>query len=185
MDIPSVSGSYFIIFKKKIILCADTTVNINPDAGKIAEIAIQSAELCKKFNIDPKIALLSFSNFGSVKDENSNKMREALKIVKLKRPDLIIDGEMQADTATYPPISHDAFPFSEIKGDANVLIFPNLDAGNIAYKLLYRLGGGTAIGPILQGFKKSVHILQRGSDVDEIVYLSAIAVADAIVKEQK
>ena len=181
----TVSGSYFIIFKKKIILCADTTVNINPDAGKIAEIAIQSAELCKKFNIDPKIALLSFSNFGSVKDENSNKMREALKIVKSKRPDLIIDGEMQADTATYPPISHDAFPFSEIKGDANVLIFPNLDAGNIAYKLLYRLGGGTAIGPILQGFKKSVHVLQRGSDVDEIVYLSAIAVADAIVKEQK
>lgn len=180
----TISGSYFILFKKKIILCADTTVNINPNAEKIAEIAIQSAELCKKFNIDPKIALLSFSNFGSVKDENTNKMIESLKIVKSKRPDLIIDGEMQADTAIYPPISLEAFPFSEIKGDANVLIFPNLDAGNIAYKLLYRLGGGTAIGPILQGFIKSVHVLQRGSDVDEIVYLSAIAVADAVDKEK-
>jgi malate dehydrogenase (oxaloacetate-decarboxylating)(NADP+) len=180
----TISGSYFIIFKKKIILCADTTVNIEPDAEKLAEIAIQSAELCKKFNIEPKIALLSFSNFGSVKIEKTKKIKEALKIVKSKRPDLTIDGEMQADTATYPPIAFEAFPFSDIKGDANVLIFPNLDAGNIAYKLLYRLGGGTAIGPILQGFKKSVHVLQRGSDVDEIVYLSAIAVADAIDKEQ-
>ena len=180
----TVSGSYFIIFKKKIILCADTTVNIDPDAEELAEIAIQSAELCKKFNIEPKIALLSFSNFGSVRIENTNKVKEALKIVKSKRPDLTIDGEMQADTATYPPIALEAFPFSDIKGDANVLIFPNLDSGNIAYKLLYRLGGGTAIGPILQGFKKSVHVLQRGSDVDEIVYLSAIAVADAIDKDQ-
>jgi malate dehydrogenase (oxaloacetate-decarboxylating)(NADP+) len=181
----TISGSYFIIFKKKIIVCSDTTVNIDPDAEKLSEIAIQAAELCNKFNIAPKIALLSFSNFGSVRIPNTNKVKDALKLVKSKRPDLIIDGEMQADTATYPPISMEAFPFSDIKGDANVLIFPNLDAGNIAYKLLYRLGNGTAIGPILQGFKKSVHALQRGSDVNEIVYLSAIAVSDAINKEQK
>lgn len=180
----TVSGSFFLIFKNKIILCADTTVNIDPDAGKLSEIAIQSADFCKIFGIVPKIAMLSFSNFGSVKIPRTQKIAEAIKLVKEKRPDLVIDGEMQADTATYPHMAIEAFPFSQILGDANVLIFPNLEAGNIAYKLLYRLGSGIAIGPNLQGFKHSVHVLQRGSDVDEIVYLAAIAVVDAINKEK-
>jgi malate dehydrogenase (oxaloacetate-decarboxylating)(NADP+) len=179
------SGSYFMVFKDRVVLCADTTVNIDPDANKLAEIAIQSAETCRKFGIEPKIAMLSFTNFGSVRIPRTLKVAEAKKIVEEKCPDLLIEGDMQADNATFPPISEEAFPFSKIKGDANVLIYPNLEAGNIAYKLLYRLGNGTAIGPILQGFKKPVHVLQRGSDVHEIVYMAAIAVVDAHVKENK
>ncbi|TYB32611.1 MAG: NADP-dependent malic enzyme [Flexistipes sinusarabici] len=178
------SGSYFMVFKENIVLCADTTVNIDPDAEQLAEIALQSTETWKKFDTDAKIAMLSFTNFGSVRIPRTKKVSDAMKMVKEKHPELIIDGDMQADTATYPPISQDAFPFSAIQGDANTLVFPNLEAGNIAYKLLYRLGGGTAIGPILQGFCKSVHVLQRGSDVNEIVNMAAIAVVDAHYKEQ-
>ncbi|BAI80543.1 malate dehydrogenase (oxaloacetate-decarboxylating) (NADP+) [Deferribacter desulfuricans SSM1] len=173
------SGSYFMVFKNRLVLCADTTVNIDPDADQLAQIAIQSAETVEKFGIEPKIAMLSFSNFGSVRIPRTIKVAEAMKIVKEKFPQITIDGDMQADTATYPPIAEEAFPFSEIKGDANILIFPNLEAGNIAYKLLYRLGNGIAIGPILQGFCKSVHVLQRGSEVNEIVNMAAIAVVDA------
>ncbi len=126
--------------------------------------------------------MLSFSNFGSVRIPRTTKVTEAVKIVKEKYPNLVIDGDMQADTALHPPIAADAFPFSEIKGDATVLVFPNLEAGNSAYKLLWRLGGGIAIGPILQGFQSSVHVLQRGVDVNEIVNLAAIAVVDATEK---
>lgn len=177
------SGAYFMVFKDRVVLCADTTVNIEPTAEQMAEIAIQSAETCKKFDIDPKIAMLSFTNFGSVKLPRTIKVSEAMKLVKSLDNTLIVDGDMQADTATYAPIAEEAFPFSEIKGDANVLIFPNLEAGNIAYKLLYRLGKGTAIGPILQGFCHAVHVLQRGSDVDEIVNMAAITVVDAEYKK--
>lgn len=177
------SGAYFMVFKDRLVLCADTTVNIEPTAEQMAEIAIQSAETCKKFDIDPKIAMLSFTNFGSVKLPRTIKVSEAMKLVKSLDNTLIVDGDMQADTATYAPIAEEAFPFSEIKGDANVLIFPNLEAGNIAYKLLYRLGKGTAIGPILQGFCHAVHVLQRGSDVDEIVNMAAITVVDAEYKK--
>jgi len=177
------SGAYFMVFKDRVILCADTTVNIDPDTEQLSQIAIQSAETCRKFDIKPKIAMLSFSNFGSVKMPRTQKVAEAMKIVKEKDPSIVIDGDMQADTATYPPIAEDAFPFSAIQGDANVLIFPNLEAGNIAYKLLYRVGSGIAIGPILQGFCYSVHVLQRGSDVDEIVNMAAIAVVDAEYKK--
>ncbi|MBZ4642728.1 MAG: hypothetical protein PWQ25_2032 [Deferribacteres bacterium] len=176
------SGAYFMVFKNRVVLCADTTVNIEPDAEALSQIAIQSAETCKKFDIEPKIAMLSFTNFGSVKIPRTMKVAEAMRLVKEKDPTLVVDGDMQADTATYPPIAEEAFPFSAIKGDANVLIFPNLEAGNIAYKLLYRLGNGTAIGPILQGFCYSAHVLQRGSDVDEIVNMAAIAVVDAEYK---
>lgn len=182
-DYKTVSGSYFMIFKDRLLLCADTTVNLNPTAEQLAQIALQSADTVEKFDIKPKIAMLNFTNFGSVKCERVKVIQDAIKLVKAKRPDIIIDGDMQADTATYAPIAEEAFPFSEIKGDANILIFPNLESGNIAYKLLYRVGSGTAIGPILQGFKKSVHVLQRGSDVHEIVYLAAYAVVDASIKQ--
>lgn len=177
------SGAYFMVFKDRLVLCADTTVNIEPTAEQMAEIAIQSSETCKKFDIEPKIAMLSFTNFGSVKLPRTIKVAEAMRLVKSLDNTLIVDGDMQADTATYAPIAEEAFPFSEIKGDANVLIFPNLEAGNIAYKLLYRLGKGTAIGPILQGFCHAVHVLQRGSDVDEIVNMAAITVVDAEYKK--
>lgn len=176
------SGAFFMVFRDRIVLCADTTVNIDPNAEELAQIAIQSADTCAKFEIEPKVGMLSFSNFGSVRMPRTTKITDAVKIVKERHPNLVIDGDMQADTAVYPPIAEEAFPFSEIKGDASVLVFPNLEAGNSAYKLLWRLGGGIAIGPILQGFQSSVHVLQRGVDVNEIVNLAAIAVVDATEK---
>ncbi len=177
-----VSGLYIVVLKRRVLFFADTTVNINPNAEELAKIAIETAETVKSFDIEPKIAMLSFSNFGSVNHPESIKVRDALRIVKAKRPDLIIDGEMQADTAVVPQIIEDEFPFSVIKGDANVLIFPNLSAGNIAYKLFERLTDAKVIGPILMGMKKSVHVLQRGASVDEIVNIAAIAVVDALKK---
>ncbi|MGE4498689.1 MAG: phosphate acyltransferase, partial [Deferribacterales bacterium] len=180
----SPSGSYFMLFKDRIVLCADTTVNIDPTAEQLAQIALQSADTLRKFQIEPRVAMLSFSNFGSVRMERTIKVEKAIKLVNEIDPKLIIDGDMQADTAVYPPIAKEAFPFSKIKGDANVLVFPNLEAGNSAYKLLWRLGSGIAIGPILQGFKHSVHVLQRGVDVTDIVNLAAIAVVDCIEKSK-
>jgi malate dehydrogenase (oxaloacetate-decarboxylating)(NADP+) len=174
----SPSGSYFMLFKDRIVLIADTTVNIDPNEEQLAQIALQSADTLQKFHIDPKVAMVSFTNFGSVRMERVVKLEKAIKIVNERRPDLIIDGDMQADTAVYPPIAKETYPFSKIKGDANILVFPNLEAGNSTYKLLWRLGGGIAIGPILQGFKHSVHVLQRGVDVTDIVNMAAIAVVD-------
>ncbi len=170
-----VCGLYIVILKRRVLFFADTTVNIDPNADELAKIAIETAETVKSFEIEPKIAMLSFSNFGSVNHPESLKVREALKIVKTTRPDLIIDGEMQADTAVMPCIAEEEFPFSVIKGDANVLIFPNLSAGNIAYKLFERLTDATVIGPVLMGMKKSIHVLQRGASVDDIVNIAAIA----------
>lgn len=176
------SGAYFMVFRDRIVLCADTTVNIDPTAEELAQIAVQSADTCAKFEIDPKVAMISFSNFGSVRIPRTQKVKDAVLIVKERHPNLIIDGDMQADTALHPTIANEAFPFSDIKGDATVLVFPNLEAGNSAYKLLWRLGSGIAIGPILQGFQSSVHVLQRGVDVNEIVNLASIAVVDATEK---
>jgi malate dehydrogenase (oxaloacetate-decarboxylating)(NADP+) len=178
-DISRVSGLYILILKEGIFFFADTTVNINPTAEHLAEIAIQTAETAKSFDVDPRIAMLSFSNFGSTPHSSSLKVREAVELVKKKRPDLPIDGEMQADTAVVEEILTNRYPFSDLKQSANVLIFPHLDAGNIAYKLMMRLGGAEAIGPILQGMRKSVHVLQRGAEVSDIVNMTAIAVVDA------
>jgi malate dehydrogenase (oxaloacetate-decarboxylating)(NADP+) len=123
--------------------------------------------------------MLSFSNFGSVRHPFSNKVKDAIALVKQRQPDLIIDGEMQGDTAVNPHIVQENYPFSAIKGDANILIFPDLSSGNIAYKLLQELGGAQAIGPILMGMKKSVHVLQKGCDIRSIVNMTAIAVVEA------
>jgi len=128
--------------------------------------------------------MLSFSNFGSVEHELSLKVKKATELVKQKDPNLIVDGEMQADTAVVPEIIEEDFPFSTLKHGANVLIFPDLASGNIAYKLLMRLGGAEAIGPILMGLQKSVHILQRGCEVNDIVNMTAIAVVDAQVNNK-
>ena len=167
------------LIKQKTYFLADTTVNINPNAQEIADIAIQAAETAQHFEITPKIALLSYGNFGSAQGESPKKMREARKIIKTKRPDLIVDGEMQADTAVRPELIDSTFPFSDIKGDANVLIFPDLNAGNITYKLLSKIGKLNLIGPILIGMSKPVHILEQGSDVNEILDMVAIAVVDS------
>ncbi|RII27128.1 MAG: NADP-dependent malic enzyme [Geobacter sp.] len=175
----SVHGLYMMVFKKGIFLMADTTVCIEPTAEELAETAILAAEKARLFDIEPAVAMLSFSNFGSVQHPQALKVKRAVEIVKEKAPGLIIDGEMQSDTAVVTEILQKSFPFASLKEAANILIFPDLNSGNICYKLLHHLGGAEAIGPILMGMKKPVHVLQRGDDVTDIVNMAAIAVVDA------
>jgi malate dehydrogenase (oxaloacetate-decarboxylating)(NADP+) len=174
-----VAGLYMMVFKNDVVFFADTTVNIEPNAKELAEIAIMAADEVKNFDIEPKIAMLSFSNFGSSRHPLCQKVAQATRIVKERRPELHIDGEMQADTAVVPEILEGTYDFNELRGTANILIFPNLESGNIAYKLMHRLGGAEAIGPILMGVSKSIHVLQRNCEVDDIVNMTAIAVVDA------
>lgn len=179
-----VSGLYLVLIKNKVYFFADTTVNINPSAEALAEIAISTADTAAEFDVKPRVAMLSFSNFGSARNPQSDKVQAAVKIVNERRPDIVIDGEMQADTAVVPEIVEKEFPFSKVK-DANVLIFPDLDSGNIAYKLFERLTKATVIGPILMGIKKPIHVLQRGASVDDIFNMTSIAVVEAINYEKK
>ncbi len=173
------AGLYIVIIKKKAYFFADTTVNIDPTAEQLADIAIMTADTVKQFDINPRLAMLSFSNFGSAKYPQSVKVAEAVKLIHKKRPDLMVDGEMQADTAVVTEILENEFPFSYLKGGANVLIFPDLNAGNIAYKLFERLTDATVIGPVLMGMNKPIHVLQRGATVSDIVNMSAIAAVEA------
>jgi len=173
------AGLYIVMIKSKVYFFADTTVNIDPTPEQLAEIAIMSSDTVREFEIEPKVAMLSFSNFGSAKHPLSDKVKHAVSIVKQRRPDIIVDGEMQADTAVVPSIIDEVFPFSSLKGGANVLIFPDLASGNIAYKLLARLTDATVIGPILMGLNKPIHVLQRGATVDDIINMAAIAVVEA------
>ncbi|MGE5645162.1 MAG: phosphate acetyltransferase [Acidobacteriota bacterium] len=175
-----VSGVYMLITPRgDVYFLADCTVNIEPSAEDLAEIAISTADMARRFNVSPRVAMLSFSNFGSTRHPLADKVRRATDLVREREPDLMIDGEMQADTAVAPEIIEETYPFSTLKGGANVLIFPNLEAANIAYKLLAHIGGAHVIGPILMGTSKPVHVLQRGADVDEIVNMATIAVVDA------
>ncbi len=174
-----VSGMYMLVFKNQTLFVADATVNIDPDAEALAEIALLTAEKVRYLNIEPKVAMLSFSNFGSTPHPLTEKVRRAVEIVKSKAPNLVIDGEMMADTATSNDIVSEFYPFSTIKGDANVLICPDLTSANIAYKLLAKVGGATAIGPILLGIKKPVYLLAPGVDVSEIVNITAMSVVEA------
>ncbi|MBK5292342.1 MAG: phosphate acetyltransferase [Acidobacteriia bacterium] len=175
-----VAGMYLLITPHgQVFFLADTTVNIEPTAEDLAEIAVATAAKAREFDVEPRVAMLSFSNFGSAPHALTDKVRRAVQLVRASHPDLIIDGEMQADTAVVPEILEKTYPFSRIQGGANVLIFPNLEAGNIAYKLLMRIGGAEAIGPILSGLSKPVHVLQRGCEVSDIVNMAAIAVLDA------
>ncbi|NDD05835.1 MAG: NADP-dependent malic enzyme, partial [Proteobacteria bacterium] len=155
-----IAGVYMMLFKDKIFFFADTTVNIEPTASDLADIAICAAEEAIFFDIEPKVAMLSFSNFGSNNHPLSLKVREAVRLVKLRRPDIAIDGEMQADTAVVPEVMEETFPFCDIKGGANVLVFPDLQSANICYKLMQRIGGAEAIGPILVGMNKPINVLQ-------------------------
>ncbi|MEZ5401011.1 MAG: NADP-dependent malic enzyme [Bryobacteraceae bacterium] len=175
-----VAGMYMLITKQNdVYFLADTTVTIEPTAADLAEIAVMAAAKARDFDVEPRVAMLSFSNFGSARHPLSEKVRNAVDLVRATNPDLVIDGEMQADTAVVPEILEQTFPFSRLKGAANVLVFPNLESGNIAYKLLMRIGGAEAIGPILMGPSKPVHVLQRGCEVSDIVNMAAIAVVDA------
>ncbi|MGH7594814.1 MAG: NADP-dependent malic enzyme [bacterium] len=184
-DVSKVAGLYAMAFKEGVYFIADATVNIEPTAEELAEIAMLAAQTARRFNIEPRVALLSFSNFGSVKHPLSGKVQQALAILRHKAVDFVVDGEMQADTAVVPEIIDEFYPFSRIKGGANVLIFPDLISGNVAYKLLQRLGHAEAIGPILMGMSKPVHLLQIGSMSEmEVVNMTAIAVVDAQMSEK-
>jgi malate dehydrogenase (oxaloacetate-decarboxylating)(NADP+) len=174
-----VSGMYMLVFEKQLVFCADTTVNIDPTAEQVAQIAYSAARIARTMGVEPRIAMLSFSNFGSVRHPDTEKMARAVQLLRQRDPSLVVDGEMQADTAFDPEIIARDYPFSKLKEEANVLIFPNLSAGNIAYKLLNHLGGATAIGPILVGMNRPVHVLERGADVQDIVNMAAVAVVDA------
>jgi len=180
-----VSGAYVLIFKGRMLVLADTTVNIEPTAEDLAEIAVLTAETARRFNLEPRIALISFSNFGSTRHPLQEKAKEAVRLIKARNPELIVEGEMQADIAVSPHAAQLDYPWSAIQGDANVLIFPDLNSANAAYKLLWRLGGAEVLGPILQGLAKPVHVLQRGVDVADIVNMAAIAVLDAQELEVK
>ena len=175
-----VSGIYMMIFRQQTFFFADTTVNIEPDAATLAEIATATAKFVTRLGIEPRIAMLSFSNFGSVKHPAATKVQQAVALLHEREPELQVDGEMQADTAVVERILTRVYPFAKLRGPANVLIFPDLNAANIAYKLLARLGDAQAIGPILVGMDRPVHVLQRLSEVPDIVNMSVIAAVDAL-----
>jgi malate dehydrogenase (oxaloacetate-decarboxylating)(NADP+) len=179
-----VHGMYMLVFKKDVVFCADTTVTIEPTAEELAETAILTAQKVRHFEVEPRVAMLSFSNFGSAEHPLTLKVKRATQLVKEWAPDLIVDGEVQANLALDPELMEKQYPFSKLKGNANVLIFPDLQSGNISYKLLTRLGGAEAVGPILMGMKKPVHVLQRGDDVSDIVNMAAVAVVDAQMAEK-
>ena len=177
--VKNIAGLYMMIFKNQTIFIADATVNIEPNAEDLANIALLGAEKVRQFDIEPKIAMLSFSNFGSTRHPLTQKVRKATELVKLAAPELIIDGEMMADTATNPEILNEFYPFSSLKGQPNLLIFPDLTSANVAYKLLASLGGAVAIGPILLGIKKPVYLLGPGNTVNDIVNITAMAVFES------
>jgi malate dehydrogenase (oxaloacetate-decarboxylating)(NADP+) len=178
-----VAGMYIIMTKKGPLFLADTTVNFNPTAEELADITLLVAKEVKHFGIAPCIAMLSYSNFGSSHSPEAKLVACARDIVKQKDPTLIVDGEVQANVAFNKEIIKDNYPFSElVNQDVNTLIFPNLAAGNVAYNLLQEIGGADAIGPILLGLRKPVHILQIGSQVRSIFNMVLIAVIDAQIK---
>nr|WP_294898709.1 NADP-dependent malic enzyme [uncultured Pedobacter sp.] len=179
-----VAGMYLLLTKKGPIFCADTTINVNPNTQELVDITILVNESVKRFNIKPRIAILSYSNYGSNDGDIPLKTREAVRILHKEYPKIVVDGEMQANFALNHSLLNDNFPFSKLKSSpANTLVFPTLEAGNIAYKLLQELGGAEAVGPILLGMNKPVHVLQLDSSVREIVNMVTIAVVDAQAKE--
>ncbi len=173
------AGVYIMIVDDRVYLFTDATVNIDPSAEDLAEIACLAANFAKKIELEPRVAFLSFSNFGSTPHPLSEKVARAVQIVKERCPDFVYDGEMQADTAVVPEIIDERYPFSAVK-DANVLVFPSLESANIAYKLLARLGNAKAIGPILLGVGAPVHVMQTGDEVADIVQIASVAVMDAM-----
>lgn len=177
-----VAGVYIMIINDRTYLFTDATVNIEPTAEDLAEIACLSADFARQLGLEPRVALLSFSNFGSTPHPLAEKVQKTLGIIRAKCPDLVVDGEMQADTAVVPEIVDERYPFSHVK-DANILVFPSLESANIAYKLLARLGNALAIGPILLGVGAPVHVLQTGDEVRDIVNIAAVAVMDALSRE--
>ena len=178
-----VCGLYILILKDRVFFFADTTVNINPTAEDLAEIALLSSEAARRFGFEPRVAMISFSNFGSNRHARADRVRDAVDLVRKARPDLPIDGEMQADTAVMPEFLEETYPWASVR-KPNVLIFPDLESANAAYKLVWRLANAEAVGPVLMGMRKPVHVLQRGVEVTDIVNMAAIAVVDAQRNEE-
>ncbi|HEX4621247.1 MAG TPA: phosphate acyltransferase, partial [Myxococcaceae bacterium] len=172
-------GVYIVVLKNDFKLFADCTVNIDPSAEELAQIASQTADLARYFDVTPRVAMLSYSNFGNDDGASPRKVREATELLRSKRPDLEVDGEMQVDPALDAELRREEFPFCRLQDDANVFIFPNLDAANIAYKLVRRLGGAEVIGPVLLGMRKPVNVLQLGASVQEIVALAGVTALQA------
>jgi malate dehydrogenase (oxaloacetate-decarboxylating)(NADP+) len=172
-------GVYVVITRNDFKFFADCTVHPDPSAEALAEIAVATADLARYFDVKPRVAMLSYSNFGDAEGESPKKMRQAMELVRKLRPELEIEGEMQVDAALLTDERELRYPFSSLSGDANVLVFPDLDAANIAYKLLWRLGGAEVVGPILLGMNKPVNVLQQDSAVHEIVNLAAVTAARA------
>ncbi|REJ74633.1 MAG: NADP-dependent malic enzyme [Acidobacteria bacterium] len=179
-DVQRVAGAYILLLEERVLFLADTTVNIDPSAEQLADIALLTAEFARRFQIEPRVAMLSFSNFGSNQHPSARKVQRATAIVQSQRPELEIDGEMQADTAVLQSILDERYPWSRLRRPANVLVFPELQSANIAYKLLWRLADAEAIGPVLLGVDRPVHVLQRGVEVADIVNMAAICAVDAL-----
>jgi len=181
-----VSGLQMLAFpNRELVFFADTTVNIEPDARALAEIALQTAGFVRELGITPRIAMVSFSNFGSVAHDESHRVARAVELVRTADPELEIDGEMQADTAVDALKLRQIYPFANLQGPANVLVFSRLSAANAAYKLLDKLGGADVIGPVLLGMAKPVHVLQRGCSVQDIINLATIAAVDWQARNQQ
>ncbi len=178
-NISVVAGLYMLVFKNEVRFMTDATVNIDPTAEELADITVLAAEKVRSFDIEPHVALLSFSNFGSTRHPTSDKVARAAELVKLRMPDLMVDGEMMADTAVDPTILESVYPFSSLRGAANLLVCPDLASANIAVKLLGKIGGAESVGPILLGMRKPVYLLIPGNEVVDIVNLTAMAVRDA------
>jgi malate dehydrogenase (oxaloacetate-decarboxylating)(NADP+) len=177
--IHTIAGVYMMVFKNQTYFIADPTINIDPSAEELADIALLSAQTARHYDIEPRIAMLSFSNFGSTKHPLAEKVQKAVEIVRSKAPGVPVEGEMQADIAVVPELLNRLYPFNALKDGANVLVFPDLTSANVAYKLLARLGGAVAIGPLLTGMNKPVYLLQISSDVTDIVNMTALAVMEA------
>ncbi|WP_254535128.1 NADP-dependent malic enzyme [Halomarina litorea] len=183
-DTDYAAGVYMLTFKNRVVFCADATVNQDPDENALAEVARHAAGVARRFDVDPQVALLSYSDFGSVDNEGTRKPRRAAQLLRSDPDvDFPVDGEMQADTAVVEEMLNGTYEFCDLDEPANVLVFPNLEAGNIGYKLLQRLGGADATGPMLAGMDKPVHVLQRGDEVKDIVNLAGVAVVDAQERE--
>lgn len=175
----TIAGVYMLVFKNQTFFLSDPIIIIEPSAEELAEIANLAAQTASSHDFEPHVAMLSFSNFGSTSHPLTDKVRRALQLVRIKAPWVPIDGEMQGDIAVVPDLLNTLYPFNELKEAANVLVFPGLTSANTAYKLLVRLGGAVAIGPLLEGMSKPVYLVQMTSDVNDIVNLTAMAVMEA------
>ena len=183
--VEKVAATNLMITKQGPLFCSDTSLNINPTHNEIAKIAVNTAKIVTMFGIEPVVAILSYSNFGSSGFEEAKKISKAVEILHSDYPELIVDGPIQSDFALNKKMLQKGFPFSSLSNmKVNVLIFPNLDAANITYKLMKELNEALSIGPILMGLSEPIHVLQLGASVEEIVNMSAIAVIDAQSKNK-